>query len=483
MSVDETTQLTPLIDASATPVTGFPIRLVVVRGKQVGRRFVVDANAAIGRSSRCDVVISDATVSRMQATIAVSAEGVLLRDASGRNTLRVNGVPRVTHLLSFGDKIEMGATILLVTPSDASEAERLEQQRIQSLGYLSSGIAHDFNNMLGVILSTLGYIRELGAKPLDDPEVLECLEDLQTAGERSAELVKRILHFAKREREQHVLLDFGEVCAEVVHLTTRAFPGTIRVETSIERRLWVRGARAQLAQMIMNLLINARDAMAQGGTLTVRARRGSEGVRFDVEDSGTGMDATTREHLFERFFTTKDDRGTGLGLATVAEVVRWHGASIDVASEVGRGTRFRIVFPSAEPASDAAKHTIAVQRQTARKVIMVVDDDHVVRRAITRILRSVHEVIEVDDPLAVAERYEETRPDLVLLDLDMAPISGREVWRRLRERHPDAPVAFVSGHGGEETSLRAEGTIGFLQKPFGTTSLRAFVAQMMSDDS
>lgn len=485
MSSDETTQLTLREPTAQAPmaVMRFPVRLVVVRGAQVGRRFVIDSNSAIGRSSRCDVVISDAAVSRMQATIAHAFDGVCLRDASGRGTLRVNGAPRSEHMLAFGDKIEMGTTTLLVTPSDETEAERLEQQRIQSLGYLSSGIAHDFNNMLGVILSTLGYIRELGPRSTADPEVLECLDDLRTAGERSAELVKRILRFAKREREHHDLLDFGKVCADVVHLTTRAFPGTIRVNTEIERRLWVRGARAQLAQMIMNLLINARDAMPNGGTLSIRAQRGDRGVLFDVQDSGSGMDATTREHLFDRFFTTKDDAGTGLGLATVAEVVRWHGASIEVNSEVGMGTLFQVRFPSAEPSSGASKRTVAVQRPTDRKVIMVVDDDHVVRRAISRILKSIHQVVEISDPRLVNDAFVRTRPDLVLLDLDMAPISGREVWQRLEEIAPNAPVAFVSGHGGDlETSLRREGALGFLQKPFGSESLRAFVSELLDDE-
>lgn len=481
MSLDEPTLLTAR-DIGAAPVLAFPLRLIVVRGAQVGRRFVVDTNGAIGRSSRCDVVIHDATVSRMQAMIAQTPKGVCLRDASGRNTLRINGIPQREHMLAFGDKIEMGATMLLVAPSDASEEERLEQQRIQSLGYLSSGIAHDFNNMLGVILSTLGYIRELGPRTLNDPDVLECLDDLQTAGERSAELVKRILAFAKREQERHALIDFGKVCADVVHLTTRAFPGTIRVETAIERRLWVRGARAQLAQMIMNLLINARDAMPEGGTLTIRAELQDKRVVFDVRDTGTGMDATTRARLFERFFTTKQAKGTGLGLATVAEVVRWHGASIDVTSEIDQGTVFQVRFPPAEPTSVTAKRTIAIQRPTSRRVIMVVDDDHVVRRAITRILRSAHDVVEVADPRKVTEEYERVQPDLVLLDLDMAPISGREVWQRLEAEHVGAPVAFVSGHGGDsEAKLTREGALGFLQKPFGSDSLRAFVAGLLAE--
>ena len=193
------------------------------------------------------------------------------------------------------------------------------------------------------------------------------------------------------------------------------------------------------------------------------------------------MDATTREHLFERFFTTKETRGTGLGLATVAEVVRWHGASIDVSSEVGKGTVFEVRFPPAEPTSVTAKRTVAVQRPTTRKVIMVVDDDHVVRRAITRILRSGHTVVEVADPRTVTEEYERVKPDLVLLDLDMAPISGREVWRQLEEKHSGAPVAFVSGHDSE-SKLVAEGALGFLQKPFGSDSLRAFVASLIADE-
>ena len=473
---------------AGSPAQGW-LRLVVVSGPEVGRRYLVEGTATLGRSTRSTIVIPDPYVSRQQACIERSPDGTaFLVDVSARGTTLLNGTKHTRGALWFGDKVQIGNTTILVTPHDATEGLKLEQDRIQALGYLSAGIAHDFNNMLGVIQSTLAYLRELDSEtPLGDEEVVECLSDVAAAAQRSGQLVERILSFARKEKESHELIDFGEVVSDVLHLAARGFSKTIRLEHDIGRELWVRGARAQLAQLMMNLCINARDAMPAGGVLRVQARAEEGDVRLVVEDTGVGMDEDTRERIFERFFTTKDEAGSGLGLATVVEVARWHGGAVSVVSQPGKGTIFDVRLPYVNPARAKREvRTIATpSRLDPRRPgrILIVDDDPMVRRSMGRLLRQWgHEAIEVGDPRRAAKTYAAKRPDLVLLDLDMPGMDGRETWQELRATDPDVAVAFVSGHSSSdwETRLMSEGALGFLQKPFEAKDLRDFVQTVLT---
>lgn len=435
----------------------------------------------MGRSSRLAIVLTDPYVSRRQAQIVRHPDDTaFLVDLSKRATTTVNGEAHERGALWFGDKIQMGNTTLLVTPQDATEGLKLEQDRIQALGYLTSGIAHDFNNMLGVILSTLSYLRALPEDTtLGSDDVLECLDDVFRAGERSAQLVQRILLFARREKESHEELDLGELCREVLALAGRGFPKNIVIESTIGEGLWVRGARAQLAQLVMNLCINARDAMPLGGVLRVDADAQDSDVRLLVSDSGVGMSEETRSRIFERFFTTKDRDGTGLGLATVVEVARWHGGVVNVMSELGEGTSFEVRLPLRDPKRTRANSpTKMIDRRTSTGRILIIDDDPMVRRSLVRLLQQWgHETIDVGDPREAVAIYQEKMPDLVLLDLDMPGMDGHETWYDLRAADPDVAVAFVSGHSAAdwERRLLAEGALGFLQKPFEVSELKDFV--------
>ena len=479
---DETTGLfrTKPADRAAKRAS-FPLRLVVVKGNDLGRRYIVEGPASIGRSTSNDVVVEDSFVSRSQAAIFASAEGAHIRHLSQRSQTTVNGAPIDEYQLAWGDKLEMGATVLMVTPHDAGDAEKIERQRAESLGHLASGIAHDFNNMLGVMVATLGYLREVGSRPLDEQDVRECLDDLDAAVDRSSELVARILGFIRREQEKHVAFDFGALVSEVVTLSTRAFPRSIRVHTDIGERLRVRGARAQLAQVLMNMLINARDAMPNGGTVTVVAAHDKASVTLRVADTGTGMDAETKQRIFDPLFSTKGDAGTGLGLAMVADVVRWHGGSIDVESELGRGTELTLRLPRSDASTSSRERrpTAKLRLPTMRRLIMIVDDDVVVRRSLARVLKRDHDVIEVDQAILAAPMFERKRPDLVLLDLDMTGLSGRDVWFQLQQLEHVAPIAFVTGDAHGVASL-ARAEIPVLEKPFTVAKLRSFVDEVLN---
>lgn len=481
MDEAERTQVDGRVEAR-TPAQG-PLRLVVVSGPEVGRRYLVEGVATLGRSSRCTIVIADPYVSREQARIERDPDGTaFLLDVSRRETTRVNGDRHPRGPLWFGDKIELGNTTLLVTPPDATEEILLEQDRIQALGYLSAGVAHDFNNMLGVIQSTLAYLDELDpSTPLGEPTVAECLDDVATAVRRSTQLVGRILSFARKENESHELLDLGEVVSDVLKLTSRGLPKHIEVRREVGRELWVRGARAQLSQLMMNLLINARDAMPSGGVLKVSARVIGGDVCLVVEDTGVGMDEATRARIFERYFTTKEQSGSGLGLTTVVEVARWHGGTVSVESAPGEGARFEVRLPYANPRPAREVRTIATpvpRPRSARGRILVADGDAMVRRSMARLLRQWgYEVVEVGDPERVVATYADAKPDLVLLELDLPAADGREVWAALQRADGAARVAFVSGRsaGDWEDRLVRRGALGMLQKPFDAPALRAFV--------
>ncbi len=310
----------------------------------------------------------------------------------------------------------------------------------------------------------------------------------------------RLLGFARRSTRSHSSVDLSALAAEVLKLLGRTVGKQITLAGDLGESLVVTGDRSHLHQLLMNLCINARDALSEGGVLTVRVRMAEEKdlevlpfrdhgqyVVVRVEDDGIGMDEETKARLFEPFFTTKrEGHGAGLGLATAYEVVDAHGGHIDVRSAVGEGTCFSVLLPV----------RIGSERQTSRRgpvtplrqagsdlSVLLVDDEPVMRRSVARLLRQIgHTVQQVEDGRAAVDYYAsaDPRPDVIVLDLDMPIMRGDEAFRLLREMDPDVCVVVASGYVDDALKLQLEdeGALAVLHKPFEIQTLQSILARV-----
>jgi signal transduction histidine kinase len=377
-----------------------------------------------------------------------------------------------------------------------SERKRLEQQlleatRLDAIGRLAGGVAHDFNNLLVVILSSAHAI--LDAMP-DDHPLREEAQQIADAGSGAALLTQQLLTYGRRGVVKPVPLDLNDTVATTSKLLGRLLGERIRIELRLASRIGsVLIDRGRMQQVVMNLAVNARDAMPGGGTVTIEtARVELPGVHLGapsrafvvlrVKDTGCGMGPEVRAHLFQPFFTTKaDGLGTGLGLATTHQIVSAAGGHIDVASEVGAGACFSVYLPCLA----AEAHHVAPQRPPAPSLsgleVLLVEDEAAVLRATARMLESAGcHVFATRDPLE-ALRLIQGQPDrveLLVTDLVMPGLSGKELANALHVVRPELPVVFISGH--EHDLLGTEGqldaSVHLVEKPFEAASLIATVA-------
>ncbi|MFN9812682.1 MAG: ATP-binding protein [Deltaproteobacteria bacterium] len=480
-------------------------RLVLLRGAQPGRRYPLDDHSSIGRGSSCTVQIEDAMASRRHALIQrLDATSWELIDLGSRNGTLLNGKPAGRDPVRFGDHIQIGETVFLFSHTDPLEERILHRQKLEAIGRLGAGIAHDINNVLGGILMNVDYVLGLGDRSVSDPEVHECLADLRAASLLGAELTRRILAVARRGAAEHVQIDLSTLVNDTLEIARRTFDRSVKVQRSIAPQVHVRGDRAHLQQMLMNLLLNARDAMPQGGTLTVTLgyARPSEvesemvavaghHARLVVADTGIGMDASTRARIFEPFFTTKSaDKGSGLGLATVMDVVTGHGGTIECHSQPSLGTSFRVVLPALMAAARTESRTPAgilrapnLPRPTAK--ILVVDDEPLSRRSICRLLsRDGHLTLSAGDGREALEVFgrEGQSIELVLMDLDMPELDGYGAMLEMRRRRPEVRVVFLTGFVTDvrKRELYEAGASVVLNKPCDAVTLREALALALS---
>jgi signal transduction histidine kinase/CheY-like chemotaxis protein len=368
-----------------------------------------------------------------------------------------------------------------------------DAQRMESVGLLAGGIAHDFNNLLTVVLGSV----ELLQPNVQNPDDRARLEEIQSAGNRGATLVRQLLAFSRRQVMMRQVLDLNGVIGEVRPLLTRLIGEHIELVISLgSGPLNVHADPTQLQQTIINLATNARDAMPEGGTLSILtsfvdgAPAGTgfpEGhyVVLAVRDTGVGMDAATRRLAFHPFFTTKDvGKGTGLGLASVYGIVEQSGGHVHVDSEPGRGSCFRVFLPrvASETAEAPAAPARTPQIVAAHPAtIVIVEDEPLVRAVTARVLgRAGYTVIEAEDgeeALQMVRRHEPV--DLVISDVVMARLGGLELAKRLAVERPGVPVLLMSGYNQEEMPANDE-TIGFLQKPFSPSELLQTVSRLLA---
>ncbi|MGB5682500.1 MAG: response regulator, partial [Polyangiales bacterium] len=325
--------------------------------------------------------------------------------------------------------------------------------------------------------------------------------DIRGAAAAATEMTSRLLGFAREVRGSHTEVDLSELCHHVVQLARHTFHRSISIDARIEGGLKVSGDRGQLHQLLMNLMINARDAMPNGGKLTITAKKADKielekaplnplvaHAVITVEDTGVGMDDATRERAFDPFFTTKGDQvGAGLGLAAVYEIAKTHNGHITVHSVPNRGSQFQVVFPltSDRPMVPTEPSLPAIKLPRTQLLILLVDDEDVVRRSAGRVVRqSGHRVIFAKSGKEALRIYTETqpRPDLVLMDLNMPGMTGDQAFEELKALDAEAPVVFVSGYWDRdlERKLRGMGALGFVQKPYEAATLRDAIVQAMT---
>jgi len=397
-----------------------------------------------------------------------------IRDPDGT----VTGAATVARNIS--DRIQVAA--------ERREMERRLHQaaRLESLGQLAGGIAHDFNNLLAIVMNYTGFAQEAVA----DPATLDDLRQVQDAAERAARITRQLLIVGGRDTPQPEVLGLNEIVNDTLELLATAVGAAveIRVHTAADLPA-IEADRGQVEQVLLNLTVNARDAMTGHGTLTIETRRavcaGEAQVELAVTDTGRGMSPDVAEHIFDPFFTTKPTgRGTGLGLATVHTIVTRLGGSIGVESREGTGTTFRILLPAAA-AAPAAPGGAPPAARGRGQTVLVVDDEPPVLALTSRILRqhgyATLEAGSYTEALSLAASQD---LHLLLTDSVMPQMSGPTLAEHIASMKPGLPVLYMSGNTTEALSQRiaADPTV-YIQKPFSPQALLDKVDTILSREA
>jgi two-component system cell cycle sensor histidine kinase/response regulator CckA len=411
-------------------------------------------------------------------------------------------ISAATHRLEWAGRPAILAIIEDVTERNRLEDQLRHSQRMEAIGQLAGGVAHDFNNELTVVL---GYAELTQDLVQEDGEARAYVEEIRKAGERAAFLTHHLLAFSRRQVLKPSRVDINDVVSDMASMLRRVIGETIELEVSLGREAGVSFLDpGQLGQVLLNLAVNARDAMPTGGRLVLETaavdldavyveqhRAASIGphARIAVSDSGCGMDAPTRARIFEPFFTTKEKgKGTGLGLSTVYGIVRQSGGHIEVYSEVGKGTTFRIYFPrtlaeASPPPAPRAASPLAPGSET----ILLLEDEPAVRVLLRTVLEGggyrVLNLDSVDEAVRWASQHDDPI-DLLLADLVMPGTSGPEAVGQLSTLRPAARVLFMSGYSGNliDPGIFAGGAH-FLEKPFTAERLLRTVHTVLTTPS
>ena len=405
-------------------------------------------------------------------------------------------------LLETEEGLWVSAAIRDLTERRKLESQFRQAQKMESIGTLAGGIAHDFNNLLTVMLS---YSSSLSSELEKDSRQQRAAEQVAQAAERGAALTRQLLAFSRQQVFQMRVVNLNDIILNLLTMLHRIIGEHIEILTVLADELAaVKADPGQLEQVLMNLSVNARDAMPKGGRLTletqnveldenfVRRHVGSAvgpHVMLTVSDTGSGMDATTLARIFEPFFTTKGPAsGTGLGLAMVYGVIKQSGGYIWVYSEVGKGTSFKIYLPRAAQAAESsvAKKPLGAPKRGS-ETILLVEDDPAVRDLVNAMLgKQGYSVLVSKEPKDVSTicQQHSGRIDLLLTDLILPGMSGRDIAKRVGELRPEAKVLFMSGYT-DDALIHSHGfdeAFAFLQKPFSSVTLGAKIREVLDGD-
>jgi signal transduction histidine kinase len=376
------------------------------------------------------------------------------------------------------------------------EEQLLHSQKMEAVGRLAGGVAHDFNNVLtGILISADLLLSDMSA---DDPRREEVAEIRLAAG-HAARLTRQLLAFSRKQLMSFKVIDLNETVRSVTNMLQRLIGEDISLRMELANELWpVRADVGQLEQVLLNLVVNARDAMPQGGEVVMRTRNveidaaraelpvpGGPWVQLRVSDTGVGMDEATRARIFEPFFTTKESgKGTGLGLSTVYGIVHQHGGHIRVRSEPGRGTVIEIDLPRADGEVARSRATEEAMSYEGTESLLLVEDEplvrEVTRRALERFGYRVQAAGNFEEALA-ALQTQHARFDLLITDVVMPKVGGPEVAARLARAGLHVPVLFLSGYSEEAVEQQGRFPPGssFLSKPYAPRELARKIREML----
>jgi len=390
-----------------------------------------------------------------------------------------------------------------VTETRTLETQLRQAQKMEAIGRLAGGIAHDFNNLLMVIS---GYSEFLLERLGPDPRLRGPAQEIFNATQRATSLTRQLLAFSRKQMLAPKLLDLNEVVAENLKMLTRMIGEDIDLVMVPGPALGaVRADLGQIDQVIMNLAVNARDAMPQGGKLTIETANvtldenfarthtpltAGDYIMLAISDTGVGMDNETQSHIFEPFFTTKGSKGTGLGLSTVYGIVKQSGGFIFVDSQPQRGTAFRAYFPRVDGREDAAAAQDALgfpRAEHGQEAILLVEDETNLRRLARQYLETQgYKILEAEDGAAALQIVDghQGAIDLLLTDVIMPGMNGRELAARITKLLPDVRVLYMSGY--TENAVGLDGTldagINLLQKPFSLPALKDRVREVLDSE-
>jgi PAS domain S-box-containing protein len=386
---------------------------------------------------------------------------------------------------------------------DISHIRRLEEnirqsQKIEAVGRLAGGIAHDFNNLLSVINS---YSDLQILKLSDESPAMKYAQQIRNAGKKGADLVSQLMTFSRRDKPNPISLNLGEVCSEIQGMLTRVIREDIELTTEFDDELFkVKADQGQIEQALINLCVNARDAMPNGGSIqiTVRNRKLDDTqaqdlnlqrpgyyVLLSVSDTGCGIDAETQKHIFDPFFTTKEiGKGTGLGLSTVYGIMKRLGGVISVDSTIGIGSNFNLWFPATPDSSSSLRKFDEVEEAPeGSEKILVVEDDETFLDCIAGLL-SLHgyEVYTATNGADALEQFDNINgsPCMLISDIVLPKMSGREVASRILEKKPEIKIIFMTGYDDQlDTFYDFPGDSIILEKPFPLNTLLLQVREML----
>jgi PAS domain S-box-containing protein len=384
--------------------------------------------------------------------------------------------------------------LLEVTEQKQLQVHLSHSQRMEAVGQLASGVAHDFNNLLTIVKGYSGLLLERNPEGPDS----QAAREIQNAAERAAALTHQLLAFSRKQTLQPRVLDLNKIVHGLEMMLRRVLTENVelRIQTAADLGL-VKADPVQMEQVLINLVVNARDAMPKGGTLTIATaprqvlQHSGEGeslmragsyVSLTVSDTGIGMDSATRTRIFEPFFTTKEvGKGTGLGLATVYGIVKQSNGHIEVESEPGKGASFRISLPRVEQEVTAPRKPPMTEPKHGTGTILLAEDEPLLRELGQTILTQAgYAILTAPNAEAlktfVAEH--EGKIDLLLTDVVMPGMSGPELVKLVRARWPEVRVLYMSGYADDEIE-DLDRDAGFLQKPFTPTELTAKIAEML----
>jgi len=455
-------------------------------GKRIDQLIYADPN---GYFHAREAVLADGEwkeesshVTREGQTVLVESHWTLVQDKSGR--------PQSILMVNTN-----------VTEKKAMEEKFLRTQRMESIGTLAGGIAHDLNNILSPILMSVEVLRDR----FDDPSSQRLLSMVESSAKRGAEMVKQVLTFSRGVHRQRVLLQTRHLVKEVGHMVEETFPKNIHLRLDMPENLWaIQGDATQLHQVLVNLVVNARDAMPEGGSLRMAAEnqiletsplprcpdfKPGFYVVIRVQDTGTGIAAGKLGQIFEPFYTTKDDgKGTGLGLSTVRDILKTHGGFVDVRSQEGHGTEFTLYLPAHDTSKSEAEDTPVVRLPGGRgECILVVDDEASVLSMTREMLETYgYQVLTATDGTEAIAVYSEqkSRIQCVLTDMVMPHMDGPATIRTLKRMNPEVRIVASSGLMDANKVKDATGLqqITYLMKPYTAEKLLGTVRTVLDGE-